>query len=74
MDIQLMVHIDEPLDAGMVGHARSQLQAEAGVVSTEPCRNQTHLMMVRYDPGATSASRIVTSLRRLGLHAQAVGL
>jgi hypothetical protein len=69
-----MVHIDEHLDPGAVNRARSRLHTEKGIVETAPCQDKSHLMMVRYDPGATSAGQIVATLRGLGLHAQAVGL
>lgn len=74
MDIQLMVHFKERLDAAVISRARCRLEAAGGVSASEPCRDQAHVMMIRYDPGATSARRIVATLRDMGFQARAVGL
>ena len=72
MNVRLLVHVDESL--GPIDRARAErhLKLAEGVAEAE--FNRDHLMMVQYDPVSTRAAEIVGGLRRLGYHAQAVGL
>ena len=77
MDIKLvdvMVHVDEAVDATARGQMEDAVRAIDGVVSVGQNDDKPHLMMVEYNPDKTSSSDILSCVKGQGVHAEIVGL
>ena len=77
MDIQLadvVVHIDQTLEADRRSEIEEQLRAIDGVVSVHNPDDKPHLAIVGYNPDKTSSAAILDRVTMQGVHAELVGL
>ena len=77
MDIQLadvMLHIDEALDAGERGLMEEQLRSLDGVVSVHNPDAKPHLIVVEYNPAKLKADILLETVKSRGVHAEMIGL
>lgn len=70
----IVIHIDETLNDDRIQSLEREMGDTRGVQSACMHERTRHLMIVDFDPTALRPSAIVTSIRKLGLHAQMVGM
>ena len=77
MDIQLVdvtLHIDENLDAQDRTRIEGNLRSINGVVSVHNPDERPHLVVVEYNPEATSSQAVLNCVTAEGVHAELIGL
>lgn len=70
----LMLHVDEELNAREAHALEDSLRSDACVLSVGSGVERNHMMMVAYDPECTTAGNILHRVTDLGLHARMIGL
>jgi len=70
----VVIHIDENLNALEINDAENVAGSCIGVVSAHINNNRPHLMVVAYDPRRGCSSHILGAVQTLGLHGQLIGL
>lgn len=76
-DIQLAdvtIHIDRDTDADTRGKIDAALRMLDGVVSVHMPNDEPHLLVVEYNPEATTSTHMLTTVRELAGHAEMIGL
>ena len=71
---EVLVHLDETLDAVMLDNLEEDIRRDQGVISVGHRPNQHHLMVVVYDTAVARGTSILRPFRERGLHAQLVGM
>lgn len=68
------IHIDKDADATTRQTVENGLRMLTGVVSVHMPEDKPHLMVVEYNPEATSSSHLLAMVTELAGHAEMVGL
>jgi hypothetical protein len=68
------IHIDKETDAETRSKIEAALRMLNGVVSVHMPNEEPHLLVVEYNPEATSSSHMLTTVRELAGHAEMIGL
>ena len=68
------IHIDETLDSATMEKLRDVLMGANGVLTADYQRENTHLVVVEYDPHRIDSKNLLKTVRDHGLHAELVGL
>lgn len=77
MNIQLadvVVHIDQTLEAGRRSVIEDELRAIDGVVSVHNPDDRPHLTIVEYNPEKTNSAAILSTVTTQGVNAELIGL
>lgn len=74
MSHDIMLHIDESLDAQQQQHLRDDLARRFGLEATAHTSNQPHLMFLASDPVKAPPHKLVEAVQEAGFHAQLVDL
>ena len=72
--VDVTIHIDKDTDAAMREKIDAALRGIDGVISVHMPQNETHLVVVEYNPDATSSSVLLASVREMAGHAEMIGL
>jgi len=70
----LLIHLDETLDHDHLAAIEATLRQDPGVVSVAFHDDRPHVMVVTYDPKATTEGAILERVTAEGVHAELVGL
>ena len=70
----VIVHVDESLTRDQLKTLEDRMHEIEGVVSACNRDNQTHAILVTFDPSRIKALDILASVKRKGYHAELVGL
>lgn len=70
----ILIHIDESLDAARIEGLEHDLGIMDGVVSVCVHSRTPHLMVVEYDPHSADSGLLLDRVTSQGLHAELVGL
>jgi cell division protein FtsX len=68
------IHIDKATSAEMRDKIESALRKLNGVVSVRMPSDEPHLLLVEYNPQATTSTHMLTTVRELAGHAEMIGL
>lgn len=77
MDIQMtdiMLHIDEELDEQSQQALETLMRKQDGVIGLGYHGERPHLMVIGYNPEATTDQALLHCVQEQGLHAELVGL
>jgi hypothetical protein len=77
VDINLsdvVIHIDENLEASRRQEIEAMLRGIDGVVSVRNPDDRPHLALVEYNPARTSSQTLLQTVTAAGVHAELVGL
>ncbi len=77
MEIQMSdvtIHIDETLDSAKREDLRDKVLAEAGVMAAVFHKEKPHLMIVEYNPDKNNSANLLKAVRKLGIHAELIGM
>ncbi len=77
MDIKLVdiiIHIDETLSHDVRQDIDGKLRTIDGVVSVANHDDKSHLLIIEYNPDRTSSSKLLSTVRNMGVHAEMIGL
>jgi hypothetical protein len=77
VDINLsdvVIHIDENLEASRRQEIEAMLRGIDGVVSVRNPDDRPHLALVEYNPARTSSHTLLQTVTAAGVHAELVGL
>ena len=72
--VDVTIHIDRETDADTRGKIETALRNLPGVVSVHMPEKDTHLVVVEYNPDATTSTHLLTTVRELAGHAEMIGL
>lgn len=70
----IMIHVDETLPSETLAELEREVCADDGVISACMSKNDSHLMMVTYNPDRIHSSQLLGHMTQRGLHAELVGL
>ena len=70
----ITIHIDETLDPARMESLRDILLNDNGVMTADYRRENLHLMVVGYDPQATSSQTLLRTVQAQGMHAELIGM
>ena len=68
------IHIDRETDADTRDKIDTALRNLNGVVSVHMPSEEPHLLVVEYNPDATTSTHMLTTVRELAGHAEMIGL
>ena len=68
------IHIDKDTDTVTRSAIENGLRTLDGVISVHLPADRPHLVLVEYDPSATSSSHLLTLVKELAGHAEMIGL
>ena len=68
------IHVDEALDHDCREDMETSLRSIDGVVSVHNPDNHPHLVMVEYNPAATTSDNLLLGVTGQGYHAELIGL
>jgi len=68
------IHIDKDTDATTRAAVENGLRLLNGVISVHMPEDKPHLVVVEYDPEATSSSHLLAMVTELAGHAEMIGL
>lgn len=71
---EVVLHIDESLDAAALRRLEEGIRQDRGVVSVGHNPGKSHMILVVYDSESTRASNLLHSFQERGLYAQVVGM
>ncbi|ESQ15080.1 MAG: ATP-binding protein [Thiohalocapsa sp. PB-PSB1] len=77
MEINLadvVIHIDETLEAARRQEIENMLREIDGVVSVRNPDDRPHLTLVEYNPARTDSQALLTTVTAAGVHAELIGL
>jgi hypothetical protein len=69
----ILIHVNETLNTDQQHALEDVMRGVRGVVAPRFNPGMNHLLLVAFDPDATSAFNLLTRVRSLGYHAQLVG-
>jgi hypothetical protein len=70
----VVIHIDETLDAQGRAEVEGGLRAVEGVVAVRNPQDRPHLTVVHYRPDLTGSGALLRTVRARGVHAELIGL
>jgi hypothetical protein len=68
------VHIDQTLNHGKLQGIAELVRKGTGVVSADFHDDRPHFLLVRYDPGRTTAQAVHGLVTGQGVHAELIGM
>lgn len=71
--VDVTIHIDKETDADTRKTVESALRNINGVISVHMPVNETHLVMVEYNPDATKSSHLLETVKEVAGHAEMIG-
>jgi hypothetical protein len=71
---EVLIHVNESLDASGVAELEEKLCAQNGVVLARHRDGFNQVLQVMFDPDATRASQLLTPVAAHGFHAQLIGM
>lgn len=72
--VDITIHIDKDTDAATREKVEAALRGISGVVSVHMPENETHLVVVEYNPDATKSTVLLAAVREVAGHAEMIGL
>jgi hypothetical protein len=72
--VDVTIHLNEETTHADRESLRDQILKHKGVMSADYRDDRPHLIIVEYDPEATSSAELLQIAKQRGLHAQLVGL
>lgn len=72
--VDVTIHIDKDTDAATREKVETALRGINGVISVHMPENETHLVVVQYNPDATKSSVLLASVKEMAGHAEMIGL
>lgn len=72
--VDVTIHIDSETDSDTRGKIDTALRNLNGVVSVHMSEENSHMLMVEYDPDVTTSAHMLTTVRELAGHAEMIGL
>lgn len=70
----LVIHIDESLQAEEISRLQNEMHDDAGIVSACISEKDKHLMIVSYDSEQLRSDQVLGSITRRGFHGELVGM
>ena len=70
----ITIHIDAETNADIREKIEAALRNLPGVVSVHMPDDEPHLIVVEYNPDATTSTHLLTTVRELAGHAEMIGL
>jgi hypothetical protein len=71
--VGIVVHIKEKLQNDQIFHLETSLGSDKGVEDARINRDRSHLMLVNFLPGVTSALEVLSNIKNKGYNAVLVG-
>ena len=68
------IHIDKDTDPDTRQSIETALRAVNGVISVHMPSDESHLVVVEYDPDATKSSHLLTMVKEVAGQAELIGL
>jgi len=68
------IHIDRETDTELRDKIDTALRNINGVISVHMTEKRSHLLMVEYNPDATTSMNMLSTVRELAGHAEMIGL
>lgn len=72
--VDVTIHIDKDTDSNTRQELETALKAVSGVFSVHMPSDKSHLVVVEYDPDATTSSHLLTMVKEVLGHAELIGL
>ena len=72
--VDVTIHIDKDTDLDTRNSVEAALRTVKGVISVHMPSNEPHLVVVEYDPDATTSSTLLTTVEEVAGHAEMIGL
>lgn len=72
--VDVTIHIDNETDVDTREKIDAALRTQRGVVSVHMPNDEPHLLVVEYNPDATTSTNMLTTVRELAGHAEMIGL
>lgn len=75
MDIvDMIVHVDETIPAERMHELEEVVRTDACVISACTSHENSHLLLVTYNPACTTSGNVLHMVQAQGVHAELVGL
>ena len=75
MDIvDMMIHVDETIPAERMHELEEVVRTDACVISACTSHENSHMLMVTYNPACTTSGNVLNMVQAQGVHANLVGL
>ncbi|MDX1697536.1 MAG: hypothetical protein R3308_04575 [Thiohalobacterales bacterium] len=71
--VEIVVHIDEDLDALQRQDLAATLEDSEGIDTCVFCEHRFHLMLVNYDRNQINSQAVLARIRKQGLNAKLIG-
>lgn len=72
--VDLMVHVNESISPEEMHRLEDAVKTDSCVISACTSTEDSHMLMVTYNPACTSSGKILDKVSAQGLHAQLVCL
>lgn len=72
--VDVTIHIDKDADTDTRQKVDAGLRTLKGVVSVHMPSNETHLVVVEYNPDEVASTNLLTMVKELAGHAEMIGL
>ncbi len=69
-----LIHIDENLDGSSQERIIESMRGIPGVISPRFNQNKEHMLLVAFDPMGTHSTDLLENVKKLGYHAELIGL
>ncbi len=75
MDIvDMIVHVDDALPPEKMHELEDAVRTDACVISACSSNQNSHMLLVTYNPACTSSGKVLSMVQAQGVHAELVGL
>lgn len=75
MDIvDMIVHVDETISAEKMHELEDVVRTDACVISACSSHENSHMLLVTYNPACTTSGNVLNMVQAQGVHANLVGL
>lgn len=75
MDIvDMMVHVDEAIPPDKMHELEDVVRTDACVISACTSHENSHMLVVTYNPACTTSGNVLNMVQAQGVHANLVGL
>jgi len=72
--VDVTIHIDKNTDSDTRQNVETALRSVSGVISVHMPNNKSHLVVVEYDPDATTSFHLLTRVEGVVGHSELIGL
>ena len=72
--IDMMVHVDETISAERMHELEELVRTDACVISACTSHENSHMLVVTYNPACTTSGNVLNMVQAQGVHANLVGL